>query len=122
MLTENEVVDKLRDYGQKFDSCVKKKEWGKAHNLYNIALSVATFVELPDQIMKELFGYGEDATEDGGLFRIGSVRLVDRECCIRRNMAYEDMACRKKGLPLELFRCYSEEDFCARCEKGHKKS
>lgn len=117
MLTEKEAADKLREYGLRFNKHVRQKDFGKAHNLYNIAIEVATFMKMGEETMEELFGGydGEGIPEDDGIFRRSSVNYVNRECCIRRHMAYEDMSCRKQGIPLEEERYYSDTDYCAGC-------
>ena len=121
MLTEKEVTQKLREYADRFNWHVMNREWGKAHNIYLIARNVAVFVQMPDSVIEELFGeYSEDQDEknpEDGLFRRADVSRVDLESCIRRNMAYEDMACRRIGQPE---RYYSEDTYCASCKKTKK--
>lgn len=122
MLTEEEVITKLREYGQRFNQLVKRKEWGKAHNIYNIAMETAVFVDIPEKAMEELFGSydREGYPEDNGLFGRNVVMRVDEECCIRRNMTYQDIICRKRGMPLETISYYSDANYCARCQKTKK--
>lgn len=118
MLTEKELEDKLREYAAAFNIHVRTKEWGKAHNVYNMTLTTAVMTGLSREFRDELFG-GYDESDDGdvkdGLFRREDVAKVNTECCIRRNMAYEDMECRKAG---KAPRYYSEEGYCAICKKG----
>lgn len=119
MLTERQMETKLRRYAETFNRHVRNKEWGKAHNIYNTTLETAVMAEMSEEFMKELFG-GYDAEEfplNDGLIKRQDVQKVNTECCIRRNMAYEDIECRKLGLPLGTFRHYSEADYCAGCKK-----
>lgn len=122
MLTEAAMERKLREYAEKFNRHVKEREWGKAHNIYNMVLTAAVMAEASEKFKEELFGsYDvEDHQQDDGLIRRSDVQRVNAECCIRRNMAYEDMECRKIGIPLETFRYYSEEDYCAGCKKAKR--
>ncbi len=127
MLTEEQMEEKLRGYAETFNRNVREREWGKAHNVYNIILETAVMAEMSKEFMKELFGnydhddgeYGWDdgggKVPDDGKIRRADVEKVNMECCIRRNMAYEDMACRRLGLPLGMYRNYSDADYCARC-------
>ena len=120
MLTEREMENKLRDYAARFRQHVGNREWGKAHNLYNMALVTAVIAEMSEGFRKELFGeYDSEGTGDvaDGLFGRDDVAKVDWECCVRRNMAYEDVECRRLGVPLGTFRRYSDSDYCAMCRK-----
>lgn len=120
MLTERELENKLRDRAARFNQCVRNKEWGAAHNIYNMTLDTAVTAEMSEAFRAELFGeYDSEGTGDvaDGLFKREDVHRVNRECCIIRNMAYEDKECRRLGVPLGTFRNYSDEDYCARCRK-----
>ena len=120
MLTERDLENKLRDYAARFSQHVRKREWGEGHNLYNMALDTAVIAEMSEDFQAELFGeYDSEGTGDvaDGLFSREDVHRVNRECCIIRNMAYEDKECRRLGIPLGTFRNYSDEDYCARCRK-----
>lgn len=122
MLTEKQMEAKLRKYAETFNQNVRDKEWDKAHNVYNITLETAVMAEMSEEFLKELFGDYDSADEDGnalddGLIRRAAVEKVNTECCIRRNMAYEDRECRKLGIPLGIYRNYSDADYCARCRK-----
>lgn len=122
MLTEAAMERKLREYAATFNRHVKEKEWGKAHNIYHMVLTAAVMAEMSEKFRAELFGSydSEDYPVDDGLIRHSDVSRVNLECCIRRNMAYEDMECRKIGLPMEEYRYYSENEYCARCRKAKK--
>lgn len=122
MLTEAAMERKLREYAKTFGRHVKEKEWGKAHNVYNMILTAAVMAEMSEKFKMELFGScdGEGYPVDDGLIRRSDVQKVNMECCIRRNMAYEDIECHKLGLPLGVFRYYSEANYCARCKKAKR--
>lgn len=115
MLTEHEVIGKLKEYGAMFNVYVRNKDWGRAHYIYRETLAIAVFLNLPQEVMDELFGAyqeGEEPEPDTGLFSKKDVERVDFESCILRNMAYEDMALRKQGKDVKY---YSDPDYCARC-------
>lgn len=122
MLTETEMERKLREHAGMFRRYVEEKNWPAAHNVYNITMEAAVMVEMPERFMHELFG-GYDAEGyplDDGLIRRSDVSKVNMECCIKRNMAYEDRICRQRGYPLGVLRHYSDEDYCAGCKKAKR--
>ena len=123
MLNEAKTIQKLEDLAARFRAAVMRKEWGAAHNMYWQAVMVTTFMEIDESTRKKLYGDwdSDDGTDtntalDNGLFSREDVDRVNKECCVLRNMAYEDMACRREGQPV-LY--YGDPDYCARC--GDKK-
>lgn len=127
MLSEAKTMVKLEEYAAKFNGAVSRKEYGMAHNLYHMAHTVAVFMELDTDNLKKLFGDwdSDDGTDmdtalDNGLFKREDVDFVNRQCCVIRNQAYEDMALRRSGR--EEQRYYSEIDYCARCEERKKRA
>lgn len=122
MLTEAAMEKKLREYAWTFKRHVEEKKWGKAHNIYHMVLTAAVMAEMSEEFMAELFGGhdSEDYPVNDGLIRHSDVQKVNLECCIRRNMAYEDIACREIRLPVEEYRYYSEDEYCARCKKAKR--
>lgn len=119
MLSEAKMIQKLEEYGVRFRAAVDRKDWGVAHSLYNIAHEVAVFAELDDAVLKKLFGDwdSDDGTDtntalDNGIFTRAEVAEVNLQCCIKRNMAYEDMECHRLGKPVMY---YGDVDYCARC-------
>ena len=120
MISETKAVQKLEEKAALFRAAVARKDWGVAHNLYNEAVLVTAFCEMEDHVKKLLFGDwdSDDGTDtdtalDNGLFSREEVNRVNKECCVLRNMAYEDMACRREGRPVQY---YGDADFCALCQ------
>lgn len=99
MLTEREVRDKLHEYAEQFKSCYLRKEWARAKFLYFRAQTVATFLELPEVELAELFGnrpYKEDWEElQPGLFPEDEVERVSWEC-VRINETYDELHLKPK--------------------------
>lgn len=127
MLSEAKTMAKLEEYARMFGDAVYRKEYGVAHNLYHMAHTVAVFMDLGPANLKKLFGDwdSDDGTDtntalDDGLFRRSEVALVNRECCMIRNKAYEDMALRRRKE--EPQRYYSEYDYCAKCQERKKRA
>ncbi len=118
MLTEAQTEEKLKRLGKEFNVYVAAKQWEQAHKAYRDALTIYVFMKMSEKLGEELFGpYGISDTENLGLFCKADVHRVNYESCIKRNMAYQDMACRKEGQPV---RYYSETNYCALCEKAKK--
>ena len=119
MLSERETVKKLEEYAQIFEHHCRNRKWGEAKNIYNMAHTVAIFMDMGEAVLKRLFGDwdsddGNGEAIDNGMFQRWRVEQVDKECCIRRNQAYEDQACRRMG---QQTRYYSEDSYCAICYK-----
>lgn len=121
MIDEQQTVDKLKETAEDFMAAVEDKDYMRAKALYNKALNVATFMQIPKEAMEELFGQSAGIADDeeapDGLFQRAAVSKVDLECCIKRNQAYEDQACRKIG---KTVRYYSDWDYCSHCEHRKK--
>lgn len=127
MLSEAKTMAKLEEYARMFSDAVYRKEYGVAHNLYHMAHTVAVFMDLGPMNLKKLFGDwdSDDGTDtntalDDGLFKRSEVAMVNRECCMIRNKAYEDMALRRRKE--EPQRYYSEYDYCAKCQERKKRA
>lgn len=119
MISESRFILKMEDQAAKFNAAISRKDWGVAHNLVVEAVMVTAFCEVSEEIKKKIWGDwdSDDGTEtntalDNGLFSRRAIDLVNRECCIKRNMAYEDQVCRREGRPLQY---YGDADFCAIC-------
>lgn len=121
MIDEQQTVDKLKETAEDFMEAVEDKDYMRAKALYNKALNVATFMQIPKEAMEELFGQSAGIADDeeapDGLFQRAAVSKVDLECCIKRNQAYEDQACRERG---KTVRYYSDWDYCSHCEHRKK--
>lgn len=121
MISEVKLMQKLEEQAMIFADAVRRKDYGVAHNIYNVAHEVAVFMELREDQLKKLFGDwdSDDGTDtntaiDNGLFRRYDVDRVNWQCCIRRHQAYEDATMRQMGVPTTY---YSDMDYCARCKK-----
>jgi hypothetical protein len=121
VLTEDKLLEKLHITAEEFRAAVSNKDYMRAKALYNKALAVTVYVELGEAVTSELFGQykGLDDDEEApkGLFPRDDVSKVDLECCIKRHKAYEDRTCQEQGQPAHF---YSDEDYCARCQKRNR--
>ena len=118
MMDEQQTVDKLKETAEDFMAAVEDKDYMRAKALYNKALTVATFMQIPKDAMSELFGQSAGIADDeeapDGLFQRAAVSRVDLECCIKRNQTNKDKDSRRRGTTV---RYYSDKDYCALCNK-----
>lgn len=70
MLTQREIIKKVRDLHERFDWCLKNKQGRAAWQAYMQALTIANFCKFPKEVMIELFGDKTDEENPvNGLFR-----------------------------------------------------
>lgn len=84
MLTENEIMEKIYELPEHFNRSMKNREYDKAKYYYQQAVTLSTFLKIPESDSKKLFGtrpYVEDWEEpEDGLFREGDVLKAYEEC------------------------------------------
>lgn len=99
MLTERQIRNKLYEYAEMFSGAYMRKEWARAKLLYFRAQTVATFLEMPEQDLAELFGNRpyKDDREDfvDGLFQEERVERASWEC-VRIHETYDELHLRPK--------------------------
>ena len=93
MLTQEAVIKKLYEQGDKFEEAFSRKQYAKAKNIYDTAERVALFIELPQEHMRAIFqsqGESEDrnAKPVWGVFNQTDVRKAYEEC-IKKNKGFE---------------------------------
>lgn len=127
MLTEKELMKKLRDDAELFVTLHRNQEWGKAHNIYMRVHNVAFYLGLTEKNLKELFGDwdSDDGTDnntakDEGLFQRWRVNEVNWKCCIRSNQTYDNVVLRRSGR--EGLQYYTDLDYCAKCQERKKRA
>lgn len=107
MKDQQYYIDKLFAMPEKFNELYTAKEWAQAKYIYDTALRVAIFFELPEEEKIKLFGnYGYDDREDKpmeGLFANDKVIKVDEECCVMQNKGFENMHLRHLGEPVTYY-------------------
>ena len=99
MLTERQMRNKLYEYAEMFSGAYMRKEWARAKLLYFRAQTVATFMEMSEQDLAELFGnraYKDDREEFvDGLFPEERVERASWEC-VRIHETYDELHLRPK--------------------------
>lgn len=83
MLNEKEVLDRLYAMPDSFNAYMNHKNYAAAMNVYEKALTLAVFFEVPKNVKIDLFGnrpYREDWEEKKeGLFREADVLKADEK-------------------------------------------
>ena len=108
--------EKLVAMGMQFQKLYSEKKYPQAKYLYDKALSISVFLELPKEQKAVLFGNTNDEEEgtNDELFRRDYLDTIDWKCCITQHKTYQDVACRRAG---EKVRYYSDDDYCAVCRQ-----
>lgn len=91
-------INKLLAMPEEFMDACNKKEWFRAKRIYDDAITVCRFLEPPQQLQLEFFGY----TDDWGREIKGMIprELVDRvyfECAVKDNLGHECVVYRIPG-------------------------
>ena len=110
-------LDKLMDLPEQFNRLYSAGKYAQAKYIYDKAVQIAVFLEVPAPIREKLFGQTDNQDEEysakeEALFNWDMLDVCDKYCCIKQHRTYQDIACRKMGEPI---RFYSDEDFCAMC-------
>ncbi len=122
MKDEAYYLGKLKKMAEEFNKFYLTKEWGRANWIYIKAHVVATFLELPQDEMRQLFGQQEDDGIDDPApsdedFKWNRVRKVGWHCCVKQHRTYQDIANRRMGRSDDV-QWYSDPEYCElKCRK-----
>lgn len=92
------LIKKLLKLPEQFEVAYWKKEYSKAKYIYDTALRVTGFLEVPENIKIRLFNNhldGDDEVE--ALFNVERVRKAYEMCAIRSHQATENECYRRYG-------------------------
>lgn len=91
-------LNKFLDLPEQFCAACDAKEWYKAKNIYDTALRVGLFLEIPQQLSNEVFGISaEDEEEIHGLIPRDLVSRVFLECAVKDNLGLNCVVYRVPG-------------------------
>lgn len=83
---------------EEFKEAYLKKDWFLAKNIYDRAIYVGLFMEIPEQIRIQVFGSRQDEKNPvEGLFNEYMVNKVMKECLINNRLGHECMVYRIPG-------------------------
>ena len=91
-------LNKLLDMPKQFLDAYHKKDWARAKYIYDTAIRVALFLEIPVQLRSELFGISaENEKEIQGDFPRDIVSKVMEECIVKNSLGHECIVYRIPG-------------------------
>lgn len=94
-------IEKLYSYAEQFKVLFRERKYPQAKYLYDTALRVAAFLEVPQTVREKLFGYRADNAleeeEFEELFPAEWVKRCYEKCCIDLYQGYEHEAYRRYG-------------------------
>lgn len=100
MITEREAVGKLYEMSDKFRSAMLNKKYGAAKSIYENAVAISTFLELPAAEMLNLFGnrpYVDDERDiKNGLFSENEVLRMYEKYLLSAEEQLADIEKRRK--------------------------
>lgn len=107
MATEKDyeyLIQKLLRMPAQFDEMCAQKKWPQAKYIYDSALRVTAFLEVPDEIKKKLFGYTREEEENiEPLFDPKYVSKAYEQCVIKLYQGYENESYRRYGEPPQYY-------------------
>lgn len=92
-------TDRLVRLAGEFEAAYRAQDWTRAKLIYDKAVTVAGFLELPREEHEMLFGHYDeenDCAEDG-LFEDAKVHKVMKESIIKNSLGFECMVYRVPG-------------------------
>ena len=108
-------ITKLLNLPEQFEDAFWKKEYPKAKYIYDTAIRVAGFLEVPENIKTKLFiNHQEGNTEVEALFNVERVRKAYEMSAVRSHQAVENESYRRYG---QAPRYYPEPRYPAETKK-----
>ena len=101
---EDKYIAKLLILPKQFQEAAYQKKWGTAKYIYDTAIRVAEFLDVPEDIRKQLFGDRQD--ENNIIEGMFNEELVDRaytESVVKLYKAYENESYRRYGQPPQYY-------------------
>lgn len=96
MITQERAEEKLKELADHFDENFRQKKYAEAKACYNTALTVVTFLELPEERKIYYFG-ARDPEPVEGLFQEEKVIKTMEECIFKEKREREEQEKRRKA-------------------------
>ena len=93
------LLDKLMAMPEQFMEKFREKDWAGAKYIYDTAIRISTFMEVPEDVKEKLFGNratAEEGEEQPGLFYESMVQRVYLECAIKRRLDTDSVESRRR--------------------------
>lgn len=101
--TKQDYIDKLLRYPEEFRKAVYRGQWSRAKYIYDTAIRVTEFLDVPAEIRTQLFGYSENEEEIKALFPKELVCMAYEKCFAKLCQGYEHESYRRYGQPPQYY-------------------
>lgn len=92
------LLKKFLQMPQQFAEAYWKKDWSRAKYIYDSAITIGLFIEVPQEIRDQVFGSRQDERNIiEGMFREDMVDKVMHECVIKNKLGFECVVYRRPG-------------------------
>ena len=90
-------MDKFLQMPEQFKEAFRRKEWARAKYIYDSAIVIGLFLEVPESIREQVFGSRQHEEIIDGLFPEWMLEQVMRECVIKNRLGFECVVYRIPG-------------------------
>lgn len=99
MLKDSYLLDKFMKLPEQFMTAYQNKDWFMAKYIYDQAIVVGLFMEIPVEVRNEVFGITREDEEESieGLIPRNLVSKVYLECAVKDNLGHECIVYRVPG-------------------------
>lgn len=98
VLLQQNHLNKFLDLPEQFMAAYREKNWFLAKYIYDLALKVGLFLEIPATLRNQVFGISaENENEIRGMFPRDLVSQVDLECVVKDNLGFDCVVYRIPG-------------------------
>lgn len=95
--TKDYLMDKFLQMPEQFKEAFRQKEWAKAKYLYDSAIVIGLFLEVPEPVREQVFGSRQHEQVIDGMFPEWMVEQVMKECVIKNRLGFECVVYRIPG-------------------------
>ena len=82
---------------EQFKEAFRRREWAEAKYIYDSAIVVGLFLEVPEPVRERVFGSRQHEEVMDGMFPEWMVAQVMRECVIKNRLGFECVVYRIPG-------------------------
>ena len=90
-------MDKFLRMPEQFKEAFRRREWAEAKYIYDSAIVVGLFLEVPEPVRERVFGSRQHEEVIDGMFPEWMVAQVMRECVIKNRLGFECVVYRIPG-------------------------
>lgn len=91
------LMDKFLQMPEQFREAYHQKEWFRAKYIYDSAIVIGLFLEVPESIREQVFGSRQHEEIIDGMFPEWMLEQVMRECVIKNRLGFECVVYRIPG-------------------------